>query len=147
LTKWIEELGLKINGDQIEYVPYKYANSFLNLVNKLQKPCKDKQDYYLNVANSMSQLLEHTAKTKQWTNLVDMTKMIKTKEWKAFYAAFVVYVATKIVKKSPPAWTNKKSLVLKQKWSPIKLKPYHTEFDETFKSYNVLLPKGELQWV
>lgn len=108
----------------------------------------DTNDYdYLTVHRSLKQLIESYSTNPRTPEFSLLPGRIKDKNWRAFYAAAVSYLA-EIADRKPPAILSSKINKISHPWCPIKkLGKSHTDFDETFAAYNVLLPIGELRWI
>jgi transcriptional regulator with XRE-family HTH domain len=107
----------------------------------------DSRSFYLKAHRYLKQLLEHYADSNNTPDLNAIGEDIGDANWRAFYAAAVAYLA-KTVKKREPAWTKDRLYIAPEPWVPFgKLGRSHTELDPVFSAHNVLLPKGELQWI
>jgi hypothetical protein len=72
--------------------------------------------------------------------VVPNAKLIRDHKWRIFYQILINWILKKPIDQS---------LILNNKWSPLpKLYKFQEKImDPYFRAHNVLLPKGELEWV
>jgi transcriptional regulator with XRE-family HTH domain len=142
VNAWLDKAGYEMH--ILRKNPDVYS---LSRFRELFYSAEDSRDYYLRVHRYLKQLLEHYAAGAATPDLNATGEDIGDANWRAFYAAAVAYLAQAIGKRSP-VWTMDGRYVAPSPWVPFgKLGRSHTELDPIFSAHNVLLPKGELQWI
>jgi hypothetical protein len=108
----------------------------------------DKKNYdYLSVHRNLKQLLESRPNAQVFNKVSFKPNQIGDRYWRAFYAATIAYLAA-LAKVGVPEFAETTSNQAPKNWSPIRrIRKSQTDFDETYASYNVQLPKGELEWI
>lgn len=109
----------------------------LNLIHELN--AKHNSNKFNNVSIAMRNLLEFNIQ-KFNMEVVPNAKLIRDHKWRIFYQILINWILKKPIDQS---------LILNNKWSPLpKLYKFQEKImDPYFRAHNVLLPKGELEWV
>ncbi|MDR0950677.1 MAG: helix-turn-helix domain-containing protein [Candidatus Ancillula sp.] len=144
INSWLEKFGYQY---KLEKVENNNAPKLDDLVQVLTEDTYD-ENIWIKVYVAYKNILEYYSNNPYQLNTNNDGESIPNSEWKAFYAAFVEYLTKKITKTKTPEWTSKSDYLSPEPWCPLPfLSKAHTPFDTTFKKKNVLLPKGELQWI
>ena len=148
ISRWLDDLGysLVIVADKnkaLENVRAFDINYFGRALNEVDPYFYD----YLEIHRMLKQVLENSLSEQSLPIVFYYPESIQSDDWRAFYAATIAYLY-KCKDKRVPKFAGIVSNRTENAWSPIKrLGRSHTEFDETFLEYNVLLPRGELSWI
>ena len=148
VSRWLDELGYSFVIMPVASTPLEddRAYDINSFGRKLSEINRDSYDY-LEVHRYLKQVLEGLSSSRNPPSVFYYPKSMQNKNWRAFYAATIAHIF-KQQQRRVPRYAAIISNRLDHAWSPIKkLGKAHTEFDETYLEYNVLLPKGELTWI
>jgi hypothetical protein len=142
VNAWLEKLGYR--EEIVSCKPaYDHEPMDINHFGRILAKTDDEDYDYLALYNSFKQLLEAPTDIE----VTFYPGRILHPQWRAFYAAMIAYLY-KLYDKRLPAFAAVNRNGLSDAWCPIKdLGRSHTDFDETFLEYGVLLPEGELRWI
>jgi hypothetical protein len=146
VNRWLERLGFILEIREADALDN--AGSFAIDRFGWAIDAMDKKDYdYLSVQRNLKQLLESRPGAHVLSEVSFKPKQIGDRYWRAFYAATIAYLAT-LTEADVPEFAEVKSNRAPKNWSPIRrMRKSQTDFDEIYASYNVQLPKGELEWI
>ncbi|MCL2757396.1 MAG: helix-turn-helix transcriptional regulator [Coriobacteriia bacterium] len=148
VAQWLDAFGLSLaivpNANNPIDDPSAYDISFFG--RELHDIGSSEYDYF-KVHRMLKQILQNHSSSAVPPLVIFYPESIQNNEWRAFYAATIAYLFKKAGKRVP-RFAGVRANKTTDTWSPIKnLGRSHTEFDETYLQYNVLLPKGELAWI
>jgi len=148
ISRWLSELGYTLTiesrvNQRLDDTQVFDINHFGKMLSVL-----DTETYeYLKMHRSLKQVLEACLHDPDPPPVFYYPESIQNKAWRAFYAATIAYLY-KSKGRRVPRYSGASMNKIEHEWSPIKkLGRAHTDFDETYKAYNILLPKGELTWI
>jgi hypothetical protein len=142
VNDWLDKTGFEIHITKRN--PDTHS---LSRFRELLYSADDSRIFYLKAHRFLKQLLEHYASSANTPDLNSTGEDIGDANWRAYYAAATAYLA-RTVGKREPIWTKDSLYIAPSPWVPFgKLGKSHTSLDPIFYSHNVLLPKGELQWI
>jgi len=148
VSRWLSELGysLTIAADvpaPLEDGSVSNINRFGRELGKIEQESYD----YLQVHRMLKQVLEGVSSSESPLQVYYYPESIQNEKWRSFYAATIAYLYKKAGKRIP-RFAGVSSNRLNTAWCPIQnLGKAHTEFNETYLNYNILLPNGELAWI
>ena len=148
VARWLEAFGyaLTIDADSSRSLADAHAFDINYLGHKLNTYEEDTHDY-LELHRQLKQVLESQSQKSSPPQILYYPSSIQSTVWRAFYAATIAYVF-KTTGRQPPRCASINANKTATPWSPIKrLAKSHTDFDETYLKYNILMPKGELTWI
>ena len=148
VSRWLEAFGYTLNiaVDSSRPLANVHVFDINHLGRKLSIYNTDTYDY-LELNRLLKQVLEGQSLKTVPPEILYYPSSIQSSAWRAFYAATIAYVY-KTAGAQTPRCASINANKTKTLWSPIKrLAKSHTDFDETYLKYNVLIPKGELTWI
>ncbi|MCL1847712.1 MAG: hypothetical protein FWF91_07110 [Coriobacteriia bacterium] len=148
VSRWLETLGYTLEITVNPNKPLADAHVFdiNNLGRKLNTYNTDTYDY-LELHRLLKQVLESQSLASAPPEILFYPSSVNSKAWRAFYAATIAYLY-KVAGEQTPRCASINANKTETPWSPIqKLSKSHTDFDETYLEYNVLIPQGELTWI
>jgi len=148
ISRWLSDLGYTFTITADGDTPINNANVYdINSFGKRLNAIDSSNYNYLEIHRMLKQILENCSSETEPPEVYYYPEIIKSNEWRAFYAATIAYLYKEKGRRIP-RFVGVISNGLKSNWSPIKrIGRAHTEYDETYLKYNVLLPKGELMWI
>jgi len=148
VSRWLSGLGYSMLIVADDPTPLEDASAFdVNRFGRELAKCEQEACGYLKVHRMLKQVLEGFSQGDSPPQVYYYPESICDVRWRSFYAATIAYLY-KMAGRRTPRFAGVTANKLEAAWCPIdKLGKSHTEFEETFLSYNVLLPKGELAWI